>query len=270
VISAGSASDGWNYMGTDGGGVARFNYSEVDGVTGETIMDIDWAGLMSNNINDIFIKDTSQLYGTDDGFSYHAHHETKKNWDIIISSLDEKLPDNEVLSVFIDSEENFWIGTANGLTSFKDASSDDWDVYTTDDGLLSNEILDIAEDVNGNLWFGTDKGISYYERNEVGIKDLDGYQVTDLLNLRISPSPVSSVANIEFETRRKSSVSIDIYNISGQHVKNIQKDHLNQGKYKVEWNLRDNNGEKVSTGIYLVRLATGDVMSFKKMVVIRK
>ncbi|RKY83814.1 hypothetical protein DRQ09_09485, partial [candidate division KSB1 bacterium] len=68
---------------------------------------------------------------------------------------------DNVSKVFIDSENNLWVGTTgNGLWKFNSLV---WLHYTTADGLLNNSILALFEDSQGNIWIGTEGGVNKYD-----------------------------------------------------------------------------------------------------------
>lgn len=76
------------------------------------------------------------------------------------SALD-KLPNNTIRSLFIDSSGFLWIGTDNGLVKKEN------NVFTSffeEDGLVMNNTWAIAEDSMGNIWAGSyGGGISIYD-----------------------------------------------------------------------------------------------------------
>jgi signal transduction histidine kinase/ligand-binding sensor domain-containing protein len=67
----------------------------------------------------------------------------------------EGLISDAVWSVFEDTRERLWFGTADGLSCYKDGHFQN---FNKEDGLAANTIYSIAEDHNGGLWFGTDGG----------------------------------------------------------------------------------------------------------------
>ena len=70
------------------------------------------------------------------------------------------LPLNTVLSSFVDSKGNLWIGTGGSGVSRYDGKS--FMTYSVSHGLPANNIYDILEDTKGNIWFATFSGISRY------------------------------------------------------------------------------------------------------------
>ena len=101
-------------------------------------------GIIENSSGDIWIatrgglqflkKDSLQLFTSENG-----------------------LPNNDIMSLYSDSNNTLWIGTYNGgLSHFKNNTFHN---YTTKNGLFDNVIYHILEDDFGNLWFGCNKGI---------------------------------------------------------------------------------------------------------------
>lgn len=82
------------------------------------------------------------------------------------------------------------------------------------------------------------------------------------------PNPVKGNAEISFSLPKSGNYSITIYNIVGQPVK-VLEGKGNVGVNKVSWNSCDNNGHKVSNGVYLYTLKALGNSATKKLVVVR-
>ena len=59
------------------------------------------------------------------------------------------------------------------------------------------------------------------------------------------------------------------YTVSGQKIKTLVEGRRAAGYHTVRWDGKDQEGREVSSGIYLYRLRAGDLVSVKKMVVLR-
>ncbi|MCF6359023.1 MAG: hypothetical protein L3J54_14585, partial [Draconibacterium sp.] len=78
ILCASSTTDGWNYFGTAGSGVARYKYDEVDGITAASLIDTDWSLIPDNNVHSLFItKNNNQWYGTQNGAAFHEGNDTR-------------------------------------------------------------------------------------------------------------------------------------------------------------------------------------------------
>ncbi|MCR4030282.1 MULTISPECIES: histidine kinase [Flavobacterium] len=70
------------------------------------------------------------------------------------------LPNNSIYSIFKDSRNILWVGTANGLSAIQNGAVKN---YFTSDGLAHNSCWAIVEDHNHNLWFGSHGGgLTFY------------------------------------------------------------------------------------------------------------
>lgn len=82
------------------------------------------------------------------------------------------LPDNHVSCLTIDSEDNLWVGTKEGLVKFD--NNNNWTVYNTyNSGLPYNSILRVFCKYKDTLWIGTAYGLSRF----VDEKDWSTFQV---------------------------------------------------------------------------------------------
>ncbi len=80
------------------------------------------------------------------------------------------------------------------------------------------------------------------------------------------PNPFNPTTEIQFTIPYKSNVTIDIINIAGQKVRTLTNQIYYAGNHIVTWNGKDDNGNQLSSGIYLYRLITDNITLKKKMV----
>jgi len=64
-------------------------------------------------------------------------------------------------------------------------------------------------------------------------------------------------------------ISIKIYNVSGQLVATLIDAYQPQGRHFVKWLGKDVSGKDVTSGMYLVKMITGDFSKVNKMMLIR-
>ncbi len=69
--------------------------------------------------------------------------------------VDQGIISSYIYEVYIDSRNNIWFGTYEGLSKFNGSSFIN---YTVKEGLSGNQIWAITEDRNGNMWFGSNGG----------------------------------------------------------------------------------------------------------------
>ena len=74
------------------------------------------------------------------------------------------IPDVNVLTMAVDDENSFWLGTyGDGVIHYNGST---YETYTTEEGLADNEVKSIEIDRNGALWFGTINGVSKFDNGE--------------------------------------------------------------------------------------------------------
>mgnify|MGYP001204570588 FL=1 len=84
------------------------------------------------------------------------------------------------------------------------------------------------------------------------------------------PNPFNPSTQITFDVPAGSNfLSLNIYNLLGQNVKNLVSESLPAGTYTMEWDAKDMLDNPVSSGIYFYELKSETFVSRKKMLLIR-
>ena len=68
------------------------------------------------------------------------------------------------------------------------------------------------------------------------------------------PNPFNPTVSIDFLIPEKTDVDIQIFDLLGRNVFTHQQDFTSPGKYRFQWNARDNSGNNVASGIYIVAI----------------
>ena len=72
------------------------------------------------------------------------------------------------------------------------------------------------------------------------------------------PNPFNSDTTIEFTMQKADNVTIEVYNLNGQHVKTIASNqHYGPGEYSLKWDGTDEHGQNAETGMYVFRIRAG-------------
>ncbi|MCH7761706.1 T9SS type A sorting domain-containing protein [candidate division TA06 bacterium] len=129
------------------------------------------------------------------------------------------------------------------LSGFYDMISYNWGVHPGSSYVY-------ATDSHTGLW------IFQFTPPPPGVEEENGEsKVRDLKpTLSHLPNPTQNRVQINYSLPYPSEVLIKVYDLTGREVRNLVKDNLDAGSYSVEWNGKDDRGEKVSSGIYFVRL----------------
>jgi len=83
------------------------------------------------------------------------------------------------------------------------------------------------------------------------------------------PNPFNPSTTIRYELPEDGLVNITIYDITGRHISTLVSSHQNAGYKSIQWNATNNHGARVSAGIYLYKIQTGEFRQTKKMVLLK-
>ncbi|MEA2097307.1 MAG: FlgD immunoglobulin-like domain containing protein [Candidatus Cloacimonadota bacterium] len=87
--------------------------------------------------------------------------------------------------------------------------------------------------------------------------------------LTVSPNPFYSSTNLSFSLTKTTDVKLCIYNIKGHKIRTLLSDVLVQGSHNVSWDGTDENGKKISSGIYFYTLETINDIYTKKVILLK-
>jgi len=83
------------------------------------------------------------------------------------------------------------------------------------------------------------------------------------------PNPFNPTTTINFSLPETGFVSLNIYNITGQKVRDLVSENMEPGDHSVLWDGRDEYGSMVSSGMYLSQLRMGNNVQIHKMTMVK-
>jgi hypothetical protein len=84
-----------------------------------------------------------------------------------------------------------------------------------------------------------------------------------------APNPFNPSTRIRYLLPEKSCIRLDVLNVQGQVISELQNGVLDAGKHMVSWDGKDAYGEAVSSGIYIIRMRSDRMVLTRKMTLIR-
>jgi hypothetical protein len=100
-----------------------------------------------------------------------------------------------------------------------------------------------------------------------GVKDRS--LISGLMLEQNFPNPFSQSTTIRYRLSRPSDVVLSIYNMLGQELQVLVKEHQPAGSYSVTWDVTDGNYQPPGPGIYIYQLRAGKEVKSRRMILIK-
>ena len=91
----------------------------------------------------------------------------------------------------------------------------------------------------------------------------------NITSLASFPNPFNLTTSILFEISKRSEVNLTVFSITGQRIKEIYAGCLPAGKHRFQWNGDDISGNKIASGIYMVRLKNDESIQKSRIVFVK-
>jgi photosystem II stability/assembly factor-like uncharacterized protein len=149
------------------------------------------------------------------------------------------------------------------------------EIFRTDDGGMSwnlewtNDwpnayLTDISMQPGNHLWIcGNHNALMQYS---VVVTSPENSIETNN-SFSIMPNPVRDYARIGFEVKEPSYVRIYVFDITGQAIDMLEDGYFSSGKYELNWNACDRNGNRLPANTYLVSVQVNGKYFTKKIIV---
>ncbi|MCD6330351.1 MAG: choice-of-anchor J domain-containing protein [Candidatus Cloacimonetes bacterium] len=176
---------------------------------------------------------------------------------------------SDYIEILVSTTDNLMASFTNTLFSITYAAADTgWVKYTESlDGYAGQDIyIAWREAVDDNYNDGAALFLDLVEIIEAPVSIDDPLICIDF---NIAPNPFNQTTTFSFSLKEAAHVSVDVYNIKGQLVKNLSNEDMLADIHSVSWNGTDNYGSEVPTGVYFTRIVTDDVENIHKVMVIR-
>ncbi|MDD3052343.1 MAG: T9SS type A sorting domain-containing protein [Candidatus Cloacimonetes bacterium] len=191
--------------------------------------------------------------------------------------LTEITLDNSVIADFSVSDIDY---SSDLTVSFYDKSRHNphqWEWDFDNDGIIDSELQNpsftfIEEGVYPiTLTVSNEISTDSVTINQQIFVSTEDNQAESLKALLFSnyPNPFNPDTKISFELAKNEEVSLDIYNLKGKHVKQLILEYLPKGKHIASWDGTGNQNDKLSSGIYFIRLKVGKITFTRKTVLLK-
>jgi hypothetical protein len=83
------------------------------------------------------------------------------------------------------------------------------------------------------------------------------------------PNPFNPSTEIRFDLPEEGQVELSVFNMQGQKVRTLESGIMTPGYHAVIWNGTNNNGSRVSTGMYFYSIQTNKFQAVRKMLFLK-
>jgi hypothetical protein len=84
-----------------------------------------------------------------------------------------------------------------------------------------------------------------------------------------APNPFNPNTTIRLSLSKAGDTHLDIYSVNGQLVRSLVSGHMGAGVHEIVWDGTDLSGKPVASGAYIYRLANGNDVQVRRMMLIR-
>lgn len=222
-------------------------------------------GSLGNQIASVAIDSSDNLWLGTFGAGLYKYDVINQYWTNYHTN-NSQIPDNYINSITVDKNNNLWLSTGNtptqgGISNFNGETFINYSVSNSP--LLYNIISFIGIDKFNNKWICTNGGgLAVLDDNLTDI-EIDPPPADFYLSQNY-PNPFNPVTSIKYQIAQPSNVSIIVYDVLGNKVKEIVNSKQLPGNYEVRFYAAD-----LVSGMYMYQLKAGEVILTKKMLLIK-
>jgi hypothetical protein len=92
---------------------------------------------------------------------------------------------------------------------------------------------------------------------------------TDLSALRVAPNPFNPRTTIRFRLERAGEVSVSVFDLRGRHLRTLTSREWPAGAHELIWDGHDDAGQRLASGVYVVRVIAGGVPSVRRVTLLK-
>jgi hypothetical protein len=112
--------------------------------------------------------------------------------------------------------------------------------------------------------------MTVYSGDQSGIPYVDGDALPGAgLAFSVNPNPFSAKANMTFFAPSPGYYKVDVFDVAGRRSRTIEAHTSKVGWMEVAWDGRDDRGDETASGVYFVRVSSGDRAEIKRLLRVR-
>ena len=140
-----------------------------------------------------------------------------------------------------------------------------WPIFTSD--IDNDGDIDIITGADVLTGPGTSASITWWENvTTTDVKQDNESSPTGFELKQNYPNPFNPSTHITYSIEKDNNVTLKIFDVLGEEINTLVDKYQFAGTEIVSWNGENKFGEKVNSGVYIVRLRSEEYSSYKKMI----
>lgn len=169
--------------------------------------------------------------------------------------------------VLIDSMRGWAIGHDGAIFHTADAGFT-WSQVPSPTSAALYDIEFVDHEQVGFI-LGSNNTLLKYDSTETTIEPQNSPLPERVRLVQPYPNPFNASTVIQYQIPNTRFVTIEIVNLPGKFIRTLVQSTQSKGRYHIEWDGRNAQGEPVSSGIYFVTLSARDFHKTRKMVYLK-
>jgi len=195
-------------------------------------------------------------------------------WDVVdtLGYVNDSTAINELWDIhFVDSNEG-WITSGdiygnNGAFYHTMDGGNTWQKIESPNGKSIEEIEFFSPDYG---WASGDYGSIFKYDATTGIgNDSPNGKLESFSLYSNYPNPFNPVTNIKYYLNISGDAELSIYNVQGQKIRTLIKEFQTPGAYNFTWDAKNENGSRVSSGMYFYQIKLDNEVHAKRMILLK-
>ncbi len=137
------------------------------------------------------------------------------------------------------------------------------------ENVIWNWDADACESESSDSYYSPFVGTTESEIEAPVLENIQIGQTDPIIDLSVFPNPFQERTNIRFFLPKSARVTVEIYNLQGQRIKQLVDAQLAAGPQHLQWDGIATNGLRLESGLYIVNLRVDDERQTAKLNLIR-
>ncbi len=231
---------------------------------------LNWGNSFDKLIMAVHPQNSNIIYATNLAGSGNSSVEVSYDWGNSFQTLAEyqngPFPNYNVFCFRISDEnpDYLFYSTRNNKVFYSSDAGSNWQQL---EGIYDNRVTDIIPFVSENKYFLSTHGDGVWIYDTTFTTKVDNHLLLNDNNLlHVSPNPFSSDIKLTFRTKKSCIVKISIYSLQGNFIRTFINENKQAGKFELIWDGKDNAGNDIPKGIYIVKFQCENRISSTKII----